>query len=58
MCGQKDKVHELCSVIHEKMYTYAVQQKSQVSSKSLKLGLPVDTERLPSYWKVNLFLLD
>ena len=57
MCGQKDKVHELLWMIRSEMPRQVVEKNKEGSSKRQKLGLPVDTDRLPSYWKVRLSLL-
>ncbi|XP_076468322.1 uncharacterized protein LOC143299086 [Babylonia areolata] len=52
MCGQKHLVHQLLAGIKDQMLLHIEQQSSQAWSKRAQLRLPVETDRLPSYWKV------
>ncbi|KAK7097063.1 uncharacterized protein [Littorina saxatilis] len=45
LCGQKDSVHELLSMIRDKMFNHVQQQSKKESQRSDKL-------ELPRYWKL------
>ncbi|XP_070182429.1 uncharacterized protein [Littorina saxatilis] len=53
ICGQKDKVREVQLLIRDKMYNLVVQQSKQGRGKRQELGLPMNTDSLPAYWKMS-----
>ena len=52
LCGRKDAVQGLLAVVHSKLHLHVKLQHQHGWHRRRTLHLPVDTDRLPSYWKV------
>jgi hypothetical protein len=53
--GQKDRVAEVVATIRKEMYV-SVEQRSKADQMARKaVGLPGDTNHIPSYWTVIVF---
>jgi hypothetical protein len=53
LCGQRERVQRLQLKIQEIMYDFVVKKSKEGWDKRKKCALPVDTDRLPSYWAVS-----
>ncbi|KAL8558368.1 hypothetical protein ACOMHN_061247 [Nucella lapillus] len=52
LCGQKHDVQLLLADIRHMLLVHQRQEKTKVSDRRKRLGLPVDTDHLPRYWKI------
>lgn len=51
VCGEKACVKEVVALISSKLLEYMAMQESAADDHRKRLGLPVDTDKIPSYWK-------